>query len=126
MKKLVFWGADEDDDHLVRQILRGEKTATCTPAAWYYDNPDEEPTSPGDLVGVWDLRGNRRCTVRIDRVYEIPFGEVGDDVVKGEVCATLEDFKAVHHKCWDDDFEKAGMKLDDRTVVVVEQFTLIS
>lgn len=126
MKRTTFWGRDETDDHLILQILRGEKTATCSIAAWYYNNPAEEPTAPGDLVEVLDAGGARRCIIKIDRVYELPFGRVGDDIVKGECCSTIDDFRSSHHQCWDDDLAKAGMKLDDQTLLVVEHFHLVS
>jgi uncharacterized protein YhfF len=84
MKTCHFWGRDKDDDHLIRQVLSGKKTVTCSLAALYYNDPEDEPTVPGDRVAVIDGRGRRRCTIRIDRVYEIPFGEVTAEIVKGE------------------------------------------
>lgn len=125
MKQCHFWGRDQYDDHLVDQVLRGEKTVTCTLAAFYYDDPEDEPVVPGDLVEVIDGRGNRRCVIRIDRVYEIPFGDVTDEIVKGECVGSVEEFKACHHQCWDADVEKIGMMIDDRTLLVVEHFTLV-
>jgi uncharacterized protein YhfF len=126
LKKTTFWGRDETDDHLIRQIMCGDKTVTCSIAAWYYNNPDEEPTEPGDLVEVLDARGRRRCIIRIENVYELPFGLVDDCIIKGECCDSVEQFKAAHHLCWDSDLEKAGMKLDDQTLLVVEHFRLVS
>ncbi len=63
--------------------------------------------------------------ILIDRVYEIPFGEVTDEIVKGECEASVEAFKADHHRSWDEDLAKMGMTLDDSTMIVVEHFTLV-
>lgn len=126
MKQCHFWGRDESDDHLVRQVLRGEKTVTCDIAAMYYNDPVDEPVLPGDLVEVIDGRGDRRCIIRIDRVYEMPFGNVTDEIVKGECCESVEAFRAGHHFCWDADLEKKGMVLDDSTLLVVVHFTKIA
>ncbi|OPY26057.1 MAG: ASCH domain protein [Methanocella sp. PtaU1.Bin125] len=125
MKQCHFWGRDPYDDRLVEQVLRGEKTVTCALAAFYYDDPEDEPVEPGDLVEVIDGRGNRRCVIRIDRVYEIPFGGVTDEILKGECIGSIEEFKACHHLCWDADMAKIGQVIDDRTPLVVEHFTLV-
>lgn len=124
MKKITFWGRDKYDDTLVNQVLRGEKTVTCSPAASYYDDPEYVPTAPGDLVEVIDGRGNRRCVIRIERVYEIPFGDVTDGIVKGECETSVEEFKSDHRRSWDEELKKMGLVLDDRTIIVVEHFTL--
>jgi uncharacterized protein YhfF len=92
----------------------------------FYSDPEDEPTVPGDLVQVIDGRGHRRCIIRIERVYEIPFGAVTDEIVQGECEASVEEFKADHHRCWDAELAKTGMVLDDHTLIVVEHFTLIS
>ncbi|HMK45362.1 MAG TPA: ASCH domain-containing protein [Methanocella sp.] len=125
MKKTTFWGRNEADDHLIQQVLRGEKTVTCSIAAWYYNTLGEEPTEPGDLVEVIDAIGRRRCVIRIERVYELPFGQVGEDIVKGECCESVDHFRAAHHMCWDQDLERAGLKLDVSTLLVVEHFRLV-
>lgn len=126
MKTCHFWGLDRHDDRLVQQVLSGKKTVTCSLAVQYYCDPQEEPTAPGDLVEVIDGLGHRRCILRIDRVYEIPFGEVTDEIVKGEGAASVGEFKADHHLSWDDDLKKMGMVLDDHTMIVVEHFSLVS
>ena len=123
LKKITFWGRDKNDDTLVDQVLRGEKTVTCSHPAIDY-GPGEELTVPGDLVEVIDGRGNSRCVIHIDRVYKILFGAVTDEIVKGECEATVEEFRADHHLAWDEDLAKKGMVLDDSTVIIVEHFTL--
>jgi hypothetical protein len=39
--------------------------------------------------------------------------------------ASLEDFKADHHRCWDAEMAKMGNVFDDHTMIVVEHFTLM-
>ena len=124
MKKITFWGRDPYDDSLVDQVLRGAKRVTCSHPAIDY-GPGEERTVAGDLVEVVDGRGNSRCVIRIDRTYELPFGAVTDEIVKGECDESPEEFTADHHLVWDEELSKKGMVLDDRTVIVVEHFTLV-
>jgi uncharacterized protein YhfF len=35
LKRMQFWGRAPEDNHLVREILAGEKTATVAPADTY-------------------------------------------------------------------------------------------
>ena len=78
-RRTQFWGAHIDDDSLVIKVLSGEKTATACKA-------DEYPSASGefddgemrvdDLIDVYDLRGNFRCTIRITEVYQVRFGQI--------------------------------------------------
>jgi len=36
IKRLTFWGADDDDDSLVRAVIAGHKTVTADVVADYY------------------------------------------------------------------------------------------
>lgn len=67
LKRTQFWGEDENDDRLVRQIIAGHKTATACPAAEYY-LPDGDYEDGGFEVGgeveVYDLKKQLRCIMR--------------------------------------------------------------
>ena len=49
-KRMQFWGKDENDDHLICESLRGEKTATVCKAA-EYNLPEGEYADGGWQVG---------------------------------------------------------------------------
>jgi uncharacterized protein YhfF len=125
MKKLIFWGRDENDENLINQVISGIKTATCTPKAWYYDQPEEEPIEFGDLVAVYNAKGVQRCIIQITENYEIPFGKIGEKVSMGEGYDTLEEYIKDHIWCWKDDLKKDGHELNEDTEIVVEHFKLI-
>ena len=102
-KRTQFWGADADDDRLVREILAGHKTATVCKADEYYTAMgefDDGGMEVGDLVDVFDLRGRCRCVIRVTEVYPVRFGEIPEKLWRAEACASAQDFRAVHRRCW--------------------------
>lgn len=112
-KRTQFWGANEDDDSLVREIIAGHKTATVCKADEYYTATgefDDGNMLIGDLIDVYDLRGRLRCVIRITDVYPVRFGTIPEKLWRGECCTSAEDFREVHRRCWPqypltDDFE---------------------
>lgn len=126
MKKIIFWGRDENDDRLLNEVISEVKTVTCTPKIWYYGNPEEEPTIIGDIVAVYDRKGNHRCTIEITENYEIPYGLVDDRIAKGENCSSIEEFYKDHNFCWEQPMINEGLILSDDTIIVVEHFKFIS
>ncbi len=112
-KRTQFWGAHEDDDRLVLEILSGHKTATVCKADEYYTPTgefDDGCMDVGDLIDVFDLKGKERCVIRITDVYPVRFGDVPEKLWRGECCTSADHFREVHRKCWSqyslsDDFE---------------------
>lgn len=125
MKKMTLWGRDEQDDRLVLEVIRGEKTATCTPRVWYYDSPEEPPTEVGDLVAVYDQQGKQRCTILITENYEMLFGDVNVRIANAENNNSVEEFRKDHIVSWEEALRQEGIELDDNTVIVVEHFELV-
>lgn len=113
LKRMQFWGRDEDDDRLVIEILEGKKTATVCKADEYHlpeGNYDDGGWEVGDIVEVYDLRENLRCKVEITEVYKCKFGSFPDKLWIGENCESAEEFRNDHRSCWpeydlNDDFE---------------------
>lgn len=105
-KRIQFWGEHDDDDHLIREILRGEKTATVAKAADYHlpEGPyDTGGWEVGDLVDVYDLHGCHRCVIRVTEVYDVRFGHIPEKLWRGEVCTSAAHFQAAHRLCWPDE-----------------------
>lgn len=125
-KRTQFWGANQDDDSLVLEILSGHKTATVCKADEYYSamgEYDDGCMEVGDLVEVYDLKGKFRCIIRVTDVYPVKFGEIPEALWRAEGCASAEHFKEVHRTCWPhysltDDFEMIAthFKLADQSV----------
>ncbi len=112
-KRLTFWGADDNDDSLVRSVIAGRKTVTAETVA-EYDQPYGEFGDggyvPGDVIEVYDLRHRLRCVIRATKVYVIRFGDIPEEVWRGETFASAEEFRQCHVRCLPhldlhDDFE---------------------
>ena len=66
-KKLTFWGANEDDDSLVHAVIAGRKTVTADTVEDYYKGYGalgDGGYVAGDVIDVFDLKGQHRCTIR--------------------------------------------------------------
>ena len=101
-KKLTFWGAHEDDDSLVLNVIAGRKTVTADTVEDYYRGYGELGDggyAAGDLIEVYDLRGRPRCTIRATEVRLIRFGDIPEDVWRGEAFSSAEEFREVHVRC---------------------------
>lgn len=98
-KKLTFWGADAHDDSLVREVIAGRKTVTADTVEAYYQPYGEFGDGgyqAGELIEVYDLQQRLRCTIRSTKVYTIRFGEVPEEVWRGETFSSAEQFRQVH------------------------------
>lgn len=101
-KKLTFYGADENDDSLVRAVIAGRKTVTADTVEDYYKGYGELGDGgyvAGDIIDVYDLRGRLRCTIRAREVRIVRFGAIPEDVWRGETFASAQEFREVHIRC---------------------------
>jgi uncharacterized protein YhfF len=101
-KKLSFWGADENDDSLVRDVIAGRKTVTADTVEDYYKGYGELGDGgyeAGDVIDVHDLKGLLRCTIRATEVRVIRFGDIPEDVWRGETFSSADEFREVHIRC---------------------------
>ena len=112
-KRLTFWGADENDDGLPRAVMAGRKTVMADTVEAYYQSYGEYGDgshAPGDVIEVHDLKQHLRCINRATRVYNIKFGNIPEEVWRGETFSSAEEFRQVHIRCLPhldlhDDFE---------------------
>lgn len=119
-KKLTFWGANENDDSLVREVIAGHKTVTAdTVEAYYagYGELGDGGYAAGDLIDVHDLKGRPRCTIRATRVEIIRFGDIPEAVWRGETFSSAQEFRDVHVRCLPhldlhDDFEFVALHFE--------------
>jgi uncharacterized protein YhfF len=128
MKKMTFWGRDENDERLLVECLLGVKTATCTPKVWYDALVDEETGDVGTQFDVYTKRGKRACTIELTDVLEIAFGdikgEIGEKIARGEN-STLDEFIKDHIFSWKEALLSEGIELNEKTPIVVEYFKLV-
>lgn len=101
-KRLTFWGADDKDDSLVREVIAGHKTVTADVVADYYAGYGELGDggyAAGDLIEVLDGKRRPRCLIRATRVEIIRFGDIPEAVWRGEGFASALEFQEVHIRC---------------------------
>jgi uncharacterized protein YhfF len=104
-KRLTFWSADVDDDSLVREVIAGRKTVTADLVEDYYRGYGEYGDSgyeAGDLIDVHDPHRRLRCTIRATKVYNIRFGDIPEEVWRGEGFDSARAFQECHIACMPD------------------------
>ncbi len=97
--------ADEYDENLIGEVIRGEKTATVCRADEYhlpYSEYDDGNWQVGDLVELYDRHAWLRCTIRVTEVYNVRFGHIPEKLWRGEVCESAEHFREAHREVWPD------------------------
>lgn len=104
-KRVTFWGANEDDDSLPRSVMEGRKTVTSEVLEDYYKSYGEYGDGgyeEGDVVEVYDLRKNLRCMIKVTKVYPIKFGNIPEEVWRGETFSSAEEYRECHIRCMPD------------------------
>ena len=122
LKRIQFWGEDDNDDSLVVEIIEGKKTATVCKADEYDESDgdyDDGGLEVGDLVDVYDLNQNLRCRIRVTEVYPVLFGDIPEKLWRGEVCTSAEHFQEAHRYCWPD------YNLTDDFAMIATHFELV-
>lgn len=114
-------------ERLIREVIDGEKTATCAPRSDYTEEElAEVVASRGQVVDVVDENDEPRCRVRMLAVYETTFGLPAPGVVGGEGFGDdAESFRRDHREAWAEEMEEEGNPLSDDTILVVEEFELV-
>lgn len=114
-------------ERLVRQVLAGEKWATCSPKAQYSEAELAGLYgSVGQVLPLMDGYGDERGRVRITAVYDTTFGDPHPRLVRGEGNGEdAEAFKREHREAWAEEMAAEGNPLTDGTVLVVEEFELV-
>lgn len=112
-------------ERLIRQILDGTKTATCSlKIELTQEELAELYAGRGRLATVVNWRQEPRCTIRILDVFETTFGDPDPRLVRGEGDGEDADkFRRDHALAWEATLP--GVPLTDETVLVVELFELV-
>lgn len=125
-KRLTFWGADEHDDSLPRSVMEGRKTVTADTVEDYYQPYGEYGDgsyAAGDLIEVYDLQRRLRCVIKATKVQVIKFGDIPEEVWRGETFESADAFRECHVRClpqYDlhDDFEFVTLHFELVEVIV--------
>ena len=121
-KRIQFWGKDENDDSLTRNVIAGRKTATASVASEFgfrYSEYGDGGYEKGDIVEVYDLKNRLRCLIKITDVHPVRFGNVPERVWKGEDFLSEQEFRDVHIRCM------PGYRLHDDFEFMITHFELV-
>jgi len=122
------YGWDGDDglgERLIRQIIEGKKTATCSPKfAMTEAELAESYANVGKIVTITNKDGVPRCNVRILECFETTFGDPALPFLAGEG-STLAEFQENHRRAWGAWFADLGKELTGELVLLAERFELV-
>lgn len=120
------WAFGDSPDELAELVLSGTKTATCSACPLY--ELSDEPLPEADCYSViLNGKGEAVCVIRTERVYILPFREVGADFAKkeGEGDQSLKYWQKVHENFFRRELEKSGLVFDEEMAVVCEEFEVV-
>jgi len=122
------FGWDGDDgigDRLIRQIIDGVKTATCSFMILYLkDELEAVFKTKGRIVTVVDAKDRPKCNIRILDVFETTFGNPDLRLVCGEGDGSdVAKFQEDHRLAWENTV--FDTPLTDDAVLIVELFELV-
>lgn len=112
-----FAGNRAEANELFKLVKCGIKTATS-----YIGDIDECAYS---YVSNFD--DTERVLIKTTKVYKIEFSKVSSEhaLKEGEGDLTLEYWRAVHSKFFQKQCEEVGLKFDENTLIVCEEFELV-
>lgn len=121
--KTVFgWPGDNGiGERLIMQVLRGEKTATCSLKEAY--TPEELAqlcSTQGKVVSVLDSLSRHRCNIIIKKIFETTFGNPDPRLLSGEGYGSdAQRLQEAHRKAWSEEVAQ-GLHFNEKTVLMVE------
>ncbi|MCM3594806.1 hypothetical protein M4D55_03250 [Metabacillus idriensis] len=130
-KNKSFFGWENDNgigEKLINQIMKGQKTATCSPKELYTKEELETLLAMKEqFVTVMDKFDKPRCNIYMKEIFETTFGNPDPRLIEGEAISNgydIELFKKQHERAWKEEIEN-GFILNDHTILMVELFELI-
>jgi uncharacterized protein YhfF len=79
----------------------GTSPSRYTVAEYYkpYGEYGDGSYAPGDIIEVYDLKQRLRCIIKATKVYTVEFGNVPEEVWRGEAFSSAEEFRECHIRC---------------------------
>lgn len=120
------WAFGDEPDKLASLVAGGQKTATAS-AYPLYEREQEPIPRAGEYSVIQDSRNQAVCVIRTDRVYVIPFREVGEEHARreGEGDLSLAYWRKIHRSFFSQEMENAGLAFDEEMLVVCEEFSCV-
>jgi len=102
--------------------MDGRKTVTADTVEDYYKPYGEYGDGsyvPGDIIEVYDWKQRLRCIIKAVKVYTIEFGNIPEEVWRGETFSSAEEFQECHIRCM------PHVELHDHFELVTLHFELV-
>lgn len=111
---------------LAHLVVKGRKRAT---SGWIeaLERAGEPLPEPGTLWVVTDYFGYPQCLIETVEVRRVPFGDVAEDIARGEGEGdlTYADWREVHVRYFEAEAAELGLKFSDHSLVLNEIFRVI-
>ena len=117
------WAFGDDADELARLVLEGVKTATSSAFPLYALEEDPLPEE-GEYSVILDSREEAVCVIRTEKVYVVPFRDVGAEHARreGEGDLSLACWRRVHETFFAQELAQAGQLFTPDMLGVCEEF----
>jgi uncharacterized protein YhfF len=111
---------------LAHLVVKGQKRAT---SGWIeaMERQGEAIPEPGKIWVVTDGFGYPQCIIETMEVRRVPFGEVAEDIARGEGEGdlTYADWREVHLRYFSAEAAELGLSFGDESLVLNEVFRVI-
>lgn len=116
----------DDADLLAGLVLSGKKTATASLFDLYEIEKEPLPKESSYSV-VLNSKEEAVCVIETTKVSFVPFDEVSPEFAakEGEGDMSLEHWREVHRKFFDNEMWQLGLEFNEKMIVVCEEFKLI-
>jgi len=125
MKSLTIWGEEGDENSHINEIIKGIKTAFCSPLSWYGTVEDEPRTASGDQMILKDPSGRDRVLIEITDIKQLNFGDADDTISRAVLDCDLQDFRDAHRFYWEEELAEDKIEMNDELPIVLEFFKII-
>jgi uncharacterized protein YhfF len=121
-----FGDSCEMADDLLKPILQGIKTATCS-SLWEWEHEQEELLAVGTLACIIDGSGLPRCILETISVVETPFNEVTADFAyhEGEGDRSYEYWRREHWNFFSRTLPRIGREPTETMPLLCERFRVV-
>lgn len=120
------WSFGEAPDKLVKLVVQGIKTATCSAYDLYQINNERLPQS-GDYSVILNSHEEAMCIIRTLNVSITEFNKVSEEHAfkEGEGDRSLEYWRMVHESFLTNELASVHKSFDENTKVVCEEFEVV-
>lgn len=119
---LEYWSFPDELQSLNALVLSGMKTATCSLKKLY--GPDDEVPTVGESILV-DRRGRKLAKLRTDKVLEIRFQDVTEELAKLEGEGDLEAWRQAHRTFFREEARRASKNFSETDLLYFEVFRVL-